>query len=125
MLSISSSRGSKPPEVGNRKLESTFFIPSSSALVVMTQSPDQDPQRNQQPIVVQQSGNGTAVGLVIAAVILAGGAIWAVTIWSNTQQKMIDAPAEAIKEGTKAIKEGANAIKEGVEGAAESIKPGS
>ena len=72
----------------------------------MTQSPDQDPQRNQQPIVVQQSGNGngTAIGLVIAAVILAGGAIWAVTIWSNTQQKMIDAPAEAIKEGTKAIR---------------------
>ena len=93
----------------------------------MTQSPDQDPQRNQQPIVVQQSGNGngTAIGLVIAAVILAGGAIWAVTIWSNTQQKMIDAPAEAIKEGTKAIQEGAEAIKDGVEGAAETIRPGS
>ncbi len=95
----------------------------------MSQSPDQnpqqDPQRNQQPIVVQQGGNGTAIGLVIAAVILAGGAIWAVNIWSNTQQKMINAPAEAIKEGTKAIKEGAETIKEGVEGAAETIKPGS
>lgn len=84
----------------------------------MTRTPDQDPQGTQQPIIVQQGGNGTAIALVIAALILAAGAIWAVSIWSNTQMKMIEAPAEAIKEG-------AEAIKEGVEGAAETIKPGS
>jgi hypothetical protein len=84
----------------------------------MTQTPDRDPQQNQQPIVVQQGGSGTAVGLVIAALILAGGAIWAVSIWSNTQLKMIEAPAETIKKG-------AETIKEGVEGAADAITPGS
>jgi hypothetical protein len=77
----------------------------------MTSSPDQNPQDNRQPIVVQQGGNGTAIGLIVAALILAGGAIWAVTIWSDTQLKMIEAPAEAIKEGMK--------------GAAEALKPGS
>jgi hypothetical protein len=77
----------------------------------MTHSPDQNPQDNRQPIVVQQGGNGTAIGLIVAALILAGGAIWAVTIWSDTQLKMIEAPAEAIKEGMK--------------GAAEALKPGS
>ncbi len=84
----------------------------------MTQTPGQDPQPTQQPIIVQQGGNGTAVGLVIAALIIAGGAIWAVSIWSNTQLKMMQAPAEAIKKG-------AETIKEGVQGAAEAIKPGS
>lgn len=77
----------------------------------MTQSPDQNPQDSRQPIVVQQGGNGTAIGLIVAALILAGGAIWAVSIWSDTQLKMIQAPAEAIKEGMK--------------GAAEALKPGS
>ena len=77
----------------------------------MTSSPDQNPQDNRQPIVVQQGGNGTAIGLIVAALILAGGAIWAVTIWSDTQLKMIEAPAEAIKEGMKS--------------AAEALKPGS
>lgn len=96
----------------------------------MTQFPEQEPRtpdsrKDQQPILVQQSGIGTAIGLVIAALILAGGGIWAVTIWSNTQQKLIDAPSEAIKQGTQAIKEGAETIKDGVEGAAKTIRSGS
>jgi hypothetical protein len=57
----------------------------------MTSSPDQNPQDNRQPIVVQQGGNGTAIGLIVAA--------------------LIQAPAEALKEGVK--------------GAAEALKPGS
>jgi hypothetical protein len=72
----------------------------------------------QQPIVIKQGSGGTAVGLIIAALILAGGAIWAVSIWSDTQLKMLEAPAEAIKKGTEAIKEG-------MEGAADALKPGS
>jgi hypothetical protein len=84
----------------------------------MAQSPNPQSQDNQPAVIVQQGGNGTAIGLVIAALILAAGAIWAVTIWSNTQLKLIEAPAEAIKEG-------AETIKEGVEGAADAITPGS
>lgn len=85
----------------------------------MSQAPNPDNQPSQQPIVVQQGGgNGTAIGLVVAALILAAGAVWAVSIWSNTQLKMIETPAEAIKKG-------AESIKEGVEGAAETLKPGS
>jgi hypothetical protein len=84
----------------------------------MTQPPNPNPQDTQPAIIVQQGGAGSAIGLVIAALILAAGAIWAVTIWSNTQLKLIEAPAEAIKEG-------ADAIKEGVEGAADAITPGS
>jgi hypothetical protein len=52
--------------------------------------------------VIQQVGdNGTAITLDAAALILAGGAIWAVSIWSNTQLKMIQAPAEAIQQGVE------------------------
>lgn len=58
---------------------------------------------------VQQGGFSTGLGLIIAALILAGGLVWAVSIWSNTQLQMIQAPAEAIKEGVK--------------GAAEALKP--
>ncbi|MCT0248747.1 hypothetical protein [Synechococcus sp. CS-205] len=72
---------------------------------------DDSSQRDQgTPIVVTQGGNGTAIGLIVAAIILGGAAVWAVSIWSDTQLKMIQAPAEAIKEGIK--------------GAAEAITPG-
>jgi hypothetical protein len=72
---------------------------------------DDSSQRDQgTPIVVTQGGNGTAIGLIVAAIILGGAAVWAVSIWSVTQLKMIQAPAEAIKEGIK--------------GAAEAITPG-
>jgi len=78
----------------------------------MSSSPDQNPQDNRQPIVIKQGGGGgTAVGLIVAALILAGGAIWAVTIWSETQMKMIQVPTEAIKKGVK--------------DATEALKPGS
>ncbi|MBC1260442.1 hypothetical protein FQK07_04010 [Synechococcus sp. BSF8S] len=68
------------------------------------------PRDQATPIVVSQGGNGTAIGLIVAAIILGGAAVWAVSIWSDTQLKMIQAPAEAIKEGIK--------------GAAEAITPG-
>ncbi len=65
-----------------------------------------NPMTNSSP----QGGSGTAIGLVLAAVILGGALVWAMSIWSNTQMQMIKAPAEAIKEGIK--------------GAADAIKPG-
>lgn len=111
MPSTSSSRGSN-----RSNPEPTLVVLQSRSHEPISQSGSQS---GQQPIVIQQAGgNGTAIGLVVAALILAGGAIWAISIWSNTQIKMIQAPAEAIKEG-------AETIKQGVEGAAESIKPGS
>ena len=64
-----------------------------------------NPESGQPPIVIRQGGSSTGIGLVIAALILAGGAVWAVSIWSETQLKMIQAPAEAIKEGLKSAAE--------------------
>lgn len=77
----------------------------------------ESPNDQNRPVVVTQGGNGTAIGLVVAALILGAAAVWAVSIWSDTQLKMIQAPTEAIKEGMKGVKEG-------VEGAAEALKPG-
>jgi hypothetical protein len=77
----------------------------------------ESPNDQNRPVVVTQSGNGTAIGLIIAALILGAAAVWAVSIWSDTQLKMIQAPTEAIKEGMKGVKEG-------VEGAADALRPG-
>ena len=38
----------------------------------------------QQPVVIKQGGGGTGIGLVLAALILGGALVYAVTIWSNT-----------------------------------------
>ncbi len=58
----------------------------------------------QQPVVIKQGGSGTGIGLVLAAVILGGALVYAVTIWSNTQKRMIEAPQEAIQKGVDTIK---------------------
>ena len=42
--------------------------------------------------------------LVLAALILGGALVYAVTIWSNTQKRMIEAPQEAIQKGVDTIK---------------------
>lgn len=77
-----------------------------------TCSPDrlQPPGLLPQSVVLNQRDNGTAIGLILAALILGGAAVWAVSIWSDTQLKMIQAPAEAIKEG---MKDAADALKPG------------
>ena len=64
-----------------------------------------DPSSNQEqrPVVIQQSGNG--LGLVLAALIVGGAIVYAVNIWSNTQQQRIKAPAEAIQKGVESVKE--------------------
>ena len=58
----------------------------------------------QQPVVIKQGGGGTGIGLVVAALILGGSLVYAVTIWSNTQKRMIKAPKEAIQKGVDTIK---------------------
>ena len=62
------------------------------------------PEDNQrQPVVIKQGG-GTGIGLVLAALILGGALVYAVTIWSNTQKRMIEAPKEAIQKGVDTLK---------------------
>jgi hypothetical protein len=64
---------------------------------------DQDQQQNQQqPVVIKQGGNG--IGLVVAALIIGGAVVYAINIWSNTQQQMIKAPGEAIEKGVESVK---------------------
>ena len=61
-----------------------------------------DPEQ-QRPVVIQQGGNG--IGLVLAALIVGGAIVYAVNIWSNTQQQKLRAPAEAIQKGIESVKE--------------------
>ena len=65
-------------------------------------------QEQQKPVVIQQGGNG--VGLVLAALIVGGAIVYAVNIWSNTQQQKLRVPAEAIQKGVETVKD---AIKPG------------
>ena len=65
-------------------------------------------QEQQRPVVIQQGGNG--IGLVLAALIVGGAIVYAVNIWSNTQQQKLRAPAEAIQKGVESVKD---AIKPG------------
>ena len=65
-------------------------------------------QEQQRPVVIQQGGNG--IGLVLAALIVGGAIVYAVNIWSNTQQQKLRVPAEAIQKGVESVKE---AIKPG------------
>ena len=60
-------------------------------------------QEQQRPVVIQQGGNG--IGLVLAALIVGGAIVYAVNIWSNTQQQKLRAPAEAIQKGVESVKE--------------------
>ena len=62
------------------------------------------PEDNQQQPVVIKQGGGTGIGLVLAALILGGALVYAVTIWSNTQKRMIEAPKEAIQKGEDTLK---------------------
>ncbi|QNI59153.1 putative conserved membrane protein [Synechococcus sp. BIOS-U3-1] len=60
-------------------------------------------QEQQRPVVIQQGSNG--IGLVLAALIVGGAIVYAVNIWSNTQQQKLRAPAEAIQKGVESVKE--------------------
>ena len=62
---------------------------------------DPAPQQNQQPIVIKQGGNG--LGMVIAAVIIAGAAVYAINVWSTTRKET--APGTNLRQGIEKIKE--------------------
>ena len=56
----------------------------------------------QQPVVVKQGGNG--IGLVLAALIVAGAVVYAINVWSTTKKET--APGKNLQQGIKRIKEG-------------------
>ena len=61
-----------------------------------------DSNQSQQPVVIKQGGNG--LGLVLAAIIVAGAAVYAVNVWSTTRRET--APGKAMQDGIERIKEG-------------------
>ena len=52
-----------------------------------------DSNQQQQPVVIRQGGNG--IGLVLAALIVAGAAVYAVNVWSTTKKET--APGKTCK----------------------------
>jgi hypothetical protein len=56
----------------------------------------------QQPVVVKQGGNG--IGLVLAALIVAGAVVYAINVWSTTKKET--APGKNLQQGIERIKEG-------------------
>ena len=69
----------------------------------MTEGPSADQSTEKQPIVIKQGGNG--LGLVVAAVILAGAAIYAINVWSTTKKETT--PGRNLEKGIERIKEAA------------------
>ncbi len=56
----------------------------------------------QQPVVVKQGGNG--IGLVLAALIVAGAVVYSINVWSTTKKET--APGKNLQQGIERIKEG-------------------
>ena len=69
----------------------------------MPEGPSSDQSNENQPIVIKQGGNG--LGLVVAAVILAGAAIYAINVWSTTKKETT--PGRNLEKGIERIKEAA------------------
>ena len=57
----------------------------------------------QQPVVIKQGGNG--IGLVLAALIVAGAVVYAINVWSTTKKET--APGRNLQQGMERIKEAA------------------
>ncbi len=60
------------------------------------------PQQNQQPIVIKQGGNG--LGVIVAALILAAAAVYAINVWSTTRKET--SPGKTLQQGIEKIKDG-------------------
>ena len=65
--------------------------------------PDQETKTTQQPVVIRQGGNG--LGAVLAALILAAAAVYAINVWSTTKKET--SPAKNIEQGIERIKDAA------------------
>ena len=56
-----------------------------------------------QPVVIKQGGNG--IGLVLAALIVAGADVYAINVWSTTKKET--APGRNLHQGLERIKDAA------------------
>jgi uncharacterized protein HemX len=55
------------------------------------------------PVVIRQGGNG--LGTILAALIIAGAAIYAINVWSTTKKET--APGKNLEQGIERLKEAA------------------
>ena len=55
------------------------------------------------PVVIRQGGNG--LGTVVAPLIIAGAAIYAINVWSTTKKET--APGKNLEQGIERLKEAA------------------
>ena len=55
------------------------------------------------PVVIRQGGNG--LGTVVASLIIAGAAIYAINVWSTTKKET--APGKNLEQGIERLKEAA------------------
>ena len=60
-------------------------------------------QQQQAPVVIRQGGNG--LGSIVAALIIAGAAIYAINVWSTTKKET--APGKNLEQGIERLKEAA------------------
>lgn len=56
-----------------------------------------------QPVVIKQGGNG--IGLVLAALIVAGAVVYAINVWSTTKKET--APGRNLQQGLERIRDAA------------------
>ena len=63
-----------------------------------------DQSNDKQPIVIKQGGNG--LGTIVAALIIAAAAIYAINVWSTTRKET--APGRNLEQGIERIKDAAS-----------------
>ena len=61
-----------------------------------------DETNMQQPVVIKQGGHG--IGVVLAALIVAGAVVYAINVWSTTKKET--APGRNLQQGIERIKDG-------------------
>ena len=61
-------------------------------------------QSSQPPVVIKQGGNG--LGTIVAALIIAAAAIYAINVWSTTRKET--APGRNLEKGIERIKDAAS-----------------
>jgi hypothetical protein len=59
--------------------------------------------QQQAPVVIRQGGNG--LGTIVAALIIAGAAIYAINVWSTTKKET--APGKNLEQGIERLKDAA------------------
>ena len=69
---------------------------------------DQEPQIQQQPVIIRQGSGGLAT--VLAALLIAGSVIYAINVWSTTKRET--APGRNLERGIERLKDASGAARE-------------